>query len=62
MRVTVSMFGLELDVTFGVPTPVEGEPGLDLGYTAGSFVGFAAHVTPEDAPLPQRTPAWDEPE
>jgi hypothetical protein len=59
---TVSMFGLELDITFGIPTPVEEGPGRDLGYTAGSFVGFAAHVTPEDAPMPQRTPAWDEPE
>ena len=63
MRLTLSALGLELDVSFGIATDAEpDEYGRDLGYTSGTFVGFSPHVTPEDCPLPQRTPAWDEPE
>lgn len=66
MRLTLSALGFELDLSFGPAsdedTAVEG---ADLsGGTLGSIgpvttVGF---TTPEDVPLPQRTPAWDEPE
>ena len=64
MRLTLTMLGLELDISFGIAGEAEDEndPGRDLGYTAGSFVGFAPHVAPEEVPMPQHTPSWDEPE
>ncbi len=63
MRLTLNLLGLELDITFGIATTEDpDEPGRDLGYTAGSFIGFAPHVASEMVPLPQHTPSWDEPD
>lgn len=64
MRLTLTMLGLELDISFGIAGEAEDEndPGRDLGYTAGSFVGFSPHVQGEDVALPQRVPVWDEPD
>lgn len=65
MRLTLALLGLELDVTFGpVDEPATDGASLDGG-TTGSIgpVGFTQPVSNvEDVPMPQRTPAWDEPE
>jgi hypothetical protein len=63
MWLTLSLLGWTMDWSIE-PTATEAadDPLRDLGATGVTFVGFAQHATPEDVPLPQRTPAWDEPE
>ena len=61
MRLTVALLGWSLDLSLE-PTTTEDEAPTNQGDTGGTWVGFAVHATPEDVPLPQRTPAWDEPE
>lgn len=66
MRLTLSLLGLELDVTFGRAIAAEDEDqgaALNGGTTGSTPMGFTAQwAAPEDIPLPQRTPPWDDEE
>lgn len=66
MRLTIALLGLELDLSFGIAAVDEDEdPAAALnGGTLSSYpiTWTGNYGTPEEAPLPQRTPAWDEPE
>lgn len=61
MRLTLTAFGLELDVSFGITQPEaddEPEP-QDSGYTTTTTVGFlAAYDLPEEVPVPMRCNGW----
>ena len=63
MRLTFAALGWTFDWSLEPTAEAEDadEPGRDLGYLSGTFVGFAPHVQGEDVALPQRVPAWDEP-
>lgn len=65
MRLTLALLGLELDVTFGLAAvEVEDDPAAALnGGTLTSYpISFTPWPCPEEVPMPQHTPAWDEPE
>lgn len=66
MRVTIALLGYELDITLGLAdatSPASDDTGeaLNGGTTSGYFVGFTPHDG-QDVAMPQRCPAWDEPE
>jgi hypothetical protein len=62
MRLTLVLLGHTLDLSLEATATEEDDTFTLLGDTGGTWVGFAHHATPEDVPLPQRTPPWDEPE
>lgn len=65
MRVTIAALGFELDVTFGPTAAAVDDPAAAMngGTTASTPMGFVAQwPAPEDIPLPQRTPPWDDEE
>ena len=64
MRLTLTLLGLELDLSLGRPTAdEEPDPLRDLGTTGCYPITFAgAYDVPEEVPYQQHTPAWDEPD
>lgn len=64
MRLTLTVLGFDLDVSLGPSATADETCSLDGGTTASigpiSFVSTPGAV--EDVPMPQRVPAWDEPD
>lgn len=58
MRLTIALLGFTFDASIEPTAADEDRAGDTTSYP----VGFARHSPPEEIPLPQRTPAWDEPE
>ena len=56
------LLGHTLDLSLEPTAADEDEAPTNQGDTGGTWVGFAVHATPEDIPLPQRTPPWDDEE
>lgn len=61
MRLTLAILGWTWDLSLEPTADDEGNS-LDGGTTSAYPISFTAWPQPEDAPMPQRTPAWDEPE
>lgn len=67
VRLTLQLAGWTFDWSIE-PTAAEAEDepdpaaALNGGTTGGYYVGFAAHVAPEEVTAPAHCPSWDEPD
>jgi hypothetical protein len=63
MRLTLVLLGHTLDLSLEANAADADTNSLDGGTTASTNVlYFGRYDTPEDIPLPQRTPPWDDEE
>ena len=63
MRLTLALLGWTWDWSLEPTTPEAEAHSLDGGLLASTPVGFtAAYPVPEEVPLPQRVPPWDDEE
>lgn len=65
MRLTLSLLGLELDVTLGpadAPSPApDMDPLRDLGATGGTFLSFtSSHDLPDEAAIHRPCSPWED--